>query len=298
MGRGMTPERPAPKLGIRWTIGDVSDAGWHALRLSIQGGWRIFGTNAAYAVRVNGRDAQPMRCLLPNLPVEIDWVQVTEMNPRFLPFCDEGLSDGPSWKFSAVRCFPDRHELALDNDCILWSCPRAVRAWLSRRSDFLLAADVIPANGVFQDLIGPLALNSGIRGFPPGFDYESHLIKMLQDSGRILRRELDEQGLQIATLTRAGHCHVVFLEEVTICSPFPPHLPYLGSCGAHFVGLNVRHLSWDFYGRPAGERRLEHWRSHLRELKRLVTGAVQATEAGSMVPLNLPSASSTPKLIA
>jgi hypothetical protein len=174
----------------------------------------------------------------------------------------------------------------------------AVRAWLGRHSEFLLAADVVSANGAFDDLTGPVALNSGIRGFPPGFDYESRLIEMLRNSGRILRRELDEQGLQIATLTRSGHCHVVSLDDVPICSPFPPHLSHLGSCGAHFVGLNVRDLPWDFHGRPATEWRLEHWHAHLPELERRVTGAVQAMEAGSMVPLNLAGASLTPKLIA
>src|SRR6266540_4978132 len=45
--------------------------------------------------------------------------------------------------------------------------------------------------------------------------------------------------------------HVVRLDEVTICSPFPPHLPGLGSCGAHFVGLNAKTLGLSFEGRPA-----------------------------------------------
>ena len=252
----MTLQEPAPRLGIRWTIGDASDAGWQAFRLSIQGAWNIFGPRAAYAVCVNSCDAEKKRHSLGKLPNEIAWVQVTEMNPRILPCCDEGLSEGTSWKFSPVRCFPDRHELALDNDCILWSCPTAIRAWLSRHSDVLLAADVIPANGAFHDITGPVALNSGIRGFPPGFDYESRLLEVLLNKPRTLQRELDEQGLQVATLTRSGHCHTVSLDDVTICSPFPPHLPHLGSCGAHFVGLNVRHLPWEFHGRPAIEWRL------------------------------------------
>ena len=298
MIRGTTPEGEAPKPGVRWTIGNASAAGWQALRLSILGAWAVFGPDAAYAVCVNSCDAEPMRRSLGKLPDAVAWIQVTGMNPRFLAFCDESLSEGTSWKFSPVRCFPDRHELALDNDCILWSCPMAIRAWLSRPSDVLLAADVVPANGAFQEITGPVALNSGIRGFPPGFDYESRLVEMLRDKPRILQRELDEQGLQVATLMRSGHCHIVPLDDVTICSPFPPHLSHLGNCGAHFVGLNARHLPWEFYGRPAIEWRLEHWHAHLPELERLVAAAVQAREAGSMVPLNLAGASVTPKLIA
>jgi len=294
----MRPERAAPRLGIRWTIGNASDAGWQALRLSVLGAWRVFGPQTAYAVCVNSCNAEKMRRSLGTLPDEVAWIQVREMNPLFLPFCNDNLSEGTSWKFSPVRCFPDRYELALDNDCILWSCPTAVRVWLARRAEFLLAADVVPANGAFGDLTGPVALNSGIRGFPPGFDYEGRLIEMLRTSGHTLRRELDEQGLQVAALTRSGPCHVVSLDEVTICSPFPPHVFHLGSCGAHFVGLNVRDLPWDFHGRPAIDCRLEHWETHLPELERRVAGAVQATDAGSMVPLNFEGASLTPKLTA
>ncbi|MBW0000680.1 MAG: hypothetical protein JO015_16400 [Verrucomicrobia bacterium] len=295
----MTPKWEAPKLGVRWTIGDASSAGRQALRLSILGAWGIFGSDAAYVVCVNSCDVETMRRSLGELPDEVAWIQVAGMNPRFLPFCDKSLSEGTSWKFSPVRCFPDRYELALDNDCILWRCPPAVRAWLARPAEVLLAADVIPANGVFHDLTGPVALNSGIRRFPARFDYEGQLIDMLRTSGRILRRELDEQGLQIATLTRSGHCHTVPLDEVTICSPFPPHVSHLGSCGAHFVGLNVRHLPWEFHGRPALECRLEHWQTLLPEVERRVAEAVQAMEAGStMVPLNLAGASLTPKLVA
>jgi hypothetical protein len=74
----------------------------------------------------------------------------------------------------------------------------------------------------------------------------------------VLSSELDEQGLQVAAL-RETQPHVVKIEEVTICSPFPPHLNYLGRCGAHFVGLNMREIPWEFRGRPAIEVLRERW---------------------------------------
>ncbi|MGK4002110.1 hypothetical protein WMF31_05765 [Sorangium sp. So ce1036] len=52
---------------------------------------------------------------------------------------------------------------------------------------------------------------------------------------------------------------VVTTDEVSICSPFPPHQPDVGRAGAHFVGLNVRRPPFDFHGRPATEVRAEHW---------------------------------------
>lgn len=77
--------------------------------------------------------------------------------------------------------------------------------------------------------------------------------------------ELDEQGLEIAALSRARPPLVVTLNEVAICSPFPPHLQRLGSCGAHFVGLNMkRPRPW--YDQRALDRIGENWESYRVQL--------------------------------
>ena len=75
----------------------------------------------------------------------------------------------------------------------------------------------------------------------------------------MLHSELDEQGLQAAALYRTGAPLLVSLAEVSICSPFWPRSPEPGSCGAHFVGLNPRHLPWNYYDRSADHVRREHW---------------------------------------
>src|SRR5436305_1615495 len=82
---------------------------------------------------------------------------------------------------------------------------------------------------------------------------------LLKENPVLMTSELDEQGLQAAALQRSGEPLVVTVEEVTICSPFPPHLPYLGRCGAHFCGLNARQFSWSLEGRNAAEYIRENW---------------------------------------
>jgi hypothetical protein len=52
---------------------------------------------------------------------------------------------------------------------------------------------------------------------------------------------------------------MVSTREVSICSPFWPRSPELGTCGAHFVGMNSRHTGWDYYDRPADLWLDEHW---------------------------------------
>jgi hypothetical protein len=216
-------------LGIRWTIGDVSRRGFESLRLSIWGAWGIFGADADYWVCVNTVSVAHARQLVGPVPDAVTWH-------------DDGLAEGVAWKLAPLRCFPDRPELSLDNDVILWELPTALAAWLVDESPerCLLAEDVVPSLGQFASVCEERALNSGIRGLPAGFDLEQ-------------RRRVTEP-------------HVVTLDEVTICSPFPPHLPQTGRYGAHFVGLNARRLGWDFHGEPAERVRARHWDQHRAEL--------------------------------
>jgi hypothetical protein len=170
------------------------------------------------------------------------------------------MAEGVGWKFAPLRVFPDRYELALDNDCILWEMPPAVRVALySQPQCCILAEDARTCLGRFAPLCGPEPRNSGIRGTPAEFDLGASLRRILERSPCRLRSELDEQGLQVAALTASCTPQIVGTTDVAICSPFPPHSMEMGRCGAHFVGLNARNLPWEYDGRPASEIRRAHW---------------------------------------
>lgn len=269
----------SPVLGIRWTIGDVSPRGFDALRLSCLGARSIFGEAARYVVVVNRVAPEEARRRAGPLPPEIRFEAARDL-PLFLQRrLDAGMAEGVAWKFAPLRVFPDAHELALDNDCILWSAPDAIRRWLSGPPSGVLAEDVRPCFGRFAPSCGGAPRNSGIRGIPPGFDLGRALEEALAIVPGPLGTELDEQGLQVAALSRALPVHVVRLEEVSICSPFPPHLPDLGRCGAHFVGLNARSLGWSLEGRPA-----EEWtRAHYDRLRPQLEARVSPARGGETV---------------
>ncbi|HMB04203.1 MAG TPA: hypothetical protein VKP69_10760 [Isosphaeraceae bacterium] len=254
---------PGRRLALRWTIGDVHPRGFEALRLSLWGAWRLFGPEATYAVCVNNITLDRARARTGDLPGPVRWLDATGALPGFFAaHLDEGMAEGVGWKFAPLRLFPDRHELALDNDCILWEMPEAIRLWLDdddpRRC--VIAEDVRPCFGQFASLCGPEPRNSGIRGLLPGFDLEGMLRRLLAEQPCRLVSELDEQGLQVAAVSRAVAPWVVTAGDVTICSPFPPHRPELGRCGAHFVGRNAKSLPWSLEGRPAVDWIDEHWR--------------------------------------
>lgn len=251
------------KVGIRWTIGDVSAEGFEALRLSIWGAHRAFGDSAAYAVCVNTIPVAVAKLRMGELPVECAWYEAQRvLPPPLAPFFDASMAEGAAWKLTPLQVFPDRHELSLDNDCILWEVPEAIRRWIaSGDRACVLAEDVRACFGRFAPQCGPSPRNAGIRGLPPGFDLARALIAALREQDGVLTSEVDEQGLQVAAVSRERRPVVVPLSDVTICSPFPPHLAHLGRCGAHFCGLNARDLGWNLDGRPASEYVRAHWRA-------------------------------------
>lgn len=250
------------KLGVRWTIGDVSAFGFEALRFSAWGAHRIFGADAAYVVCVNSVPLDRARELAGEMPPQVTWYDASNDVPDLLRTrLDQGMAEGVAWKLAPLRYFEDLPELALDNDCILWRLPEAVRAWLEDGTSCLIAEDVRACFGQFAPWCGEDPLNSGIRGLPVGFDLEGHLEALLQANPVVLRSELDEQGMQVAALRRHGALHVVPVSDVAICSPFPPHVPHLGRSGVHCVGLNAHSLGWQLNGRPAEDITRELWRS-------------------------------------
>lgn len=251
---------------MRWTIGAVSRQGFEALRLSIHGALRIFGADARYAVCVNGLGIAEAQQRTGPVPACVQWHRSGGLPSFMRSHLEDGMAEGAAWKLAPLRLFPDRHEIALDNDCILWDRPIAMQQWLQQEARCLIAADLVLAHGAFTHLTGPQPRNAGIRGFPPGFDLDHALRQVLAMHPIPIRSEQDEQGLQVAALDLAAPAYVVACEDVWLCSPFWPKAPHLGRCGAHFIGLNITSAPWSYFGRPATEVLAANWFGHRRTL--------------------------------
>ena len=255
------------RLAVRWTIGDARDRGFELLRLSITCAFRLFGPAAKYSVCVNSLSSKEARKRTGFVPATVEWREVTRDDlPRVLKQCfDDTLIEGMGWKLVPLRTHPDLYELALDNDCILWAIPAGMRRWLASENACLFAEDVDRCLGSFDALCPPGNFNAGIRGLAPGVDLVPALASVLEDARVHLgapltvRAEIEEQGLQAAAICRAGPLHLVRTDEVTLCSPFWPRSREFGTCGAHFVGMNARHIRWDYYDRPADVWLDEFW---------------------------------------
>lgn len=263
----------ADRLAVRWTIGNVHARGYEMLRLSIACASHIFGPAAKYLVCVNGMSAMEAENRTGSLPAHVEWRTVTrdDMPSIFHEYFEESMIEGMGWKLVPLRTSPDRYELALDNDCILWDLPVAVHQWLESGRGAMIAEDVERCLGSFESLCPPGAFNAGIRGLSPGADIGHALQSVLREVGQLtggkrLVEEIEEQGLQAAALCRCDPLYFVRTDEVSICSPFWPRCPELGTCGAHFVGMNAHHIPWNYYDRPADTWLDDHWRRHRPEL--------------------------------
>lgn len=276
----------AHRLCVRWTIGNVRTRGFEMLRLSIACAAQLFGPDARYVVCVNSLHAEDAQRRTGELPIEVEWRGVVreEMAPILRGYFDDAMLEGTGWKLVPLRIDAERYELALDNDCILWDVPAAIRRWLESGSGGVLAEDVSRCLGSFDALCPSGAYNSGIRGITPDWDWEGALKSVLREtrhnSGRLLNlvTELDEQGLQTAAIFRNDPVHLVRTSKVSICSPFWPRSPELGTCGAHFVGINARHTAWSYYGRPADIWLDRHWIRH-RPMLHEIAGLPMPDEA-------------------
>jgi hypothetical protein len=262
------------KLGLRWTVGKVSPLGFEALRLSVWSAWNLFGEFAEYAICVNTIAVSSAKSKTGQLPSGVKWCDATNRVPEWLmAHVDKKMAEGVAWKFAPVRLFRNAYEISLDNDVILWDVPRAMTSWLASNDQeaCLLAQDVQRCLGQFSEVYDSPAINSGIRGVPPGFHLERKLRETLRAGQVILSSELDEQGLQAAALS-GSKLFLVSTQDVSIYSPFPMHQHELGDCGAHFVGLNAEWLPWWLDGRWAHEAVRESWLKCGDELNARVWG--------------------------
>lgn len=263
----------ANRIGIRWTVGDVSRSGFEAPSLSIRSAWNLFPEGTRFAVCVNTISTETARLRTGEVPSSVQWVDANSLVPEWLyEHVDTEMAEGVAWKFAPFRLFPDCYEIALDNDVILWRIPELMQVWVTSgdSNSTIMAEDLQRSLGQFSALCDSRAVNSGIRGIPPRFNYELRLRTMLQQTRVSLQSELDEQGLQAAVFGQTN-LTLVSTGDVTICSAFPMHQHYLGRCGAHFVGLNRKTLPWKSAdGRPIHELIREAWNIHSQTISEMV----------------------------
>ena len=147
------------------------------------------------------------------------------------------MAEGVAWKFAPLRFFPDRWELSLDNDCILWEMPTAIRRWLQDGDNDLcvLEEDAKRCLGQFATTSAARRPSTPAYGAcRPASTWRPRCGRCSNGAPSCSARSWTNRALQAAALSLRKPPLLVSVEEVTICSPFWPHHPHLGPRGAHF----------------------------------------------------------------
>lgn len=178
---------------------------------------------------------------------------------------------GSLWKLCPPRLAPDRHEIILDNDLVLFRTFDTLNEFLTHEIP-LIASSHVRFFGRYETLFDPkVALSSGFIGLPPNYDFGCRLHRSWLEHGEFPDLTYaDEQGLVAKTLSENEHlvastkdvCECIWSGVPTTMSPdktrvlvsdierlrkeffAPPEKRSFAAC--HFVQANrqSRHRGW------------------------------------------------------
>jgi hypothetical protein len=160
------------------------------------------------------------------------------------------------WKYCPPRLAPDRHEVIIDNDLLIYKRINKIDEFLTG-DRVMMCQDSFKAQGKFTLLFGLRErFNAGLIGLPPHYDIASLMLREWIINGRHdPMGDLDEQGL-ITYILKNSNPLVIPLSELAIIHPWgfcrnadydpvrninipnPIQLSYSDFKGAHFVRLN------------------------------------------------------------
>lgn len=206
---------------FRWTVGRTCDKGYEVLKHSIKGAMKSFGPERFdWVINYNKLPEDKLfhisRNILAGLPAPVSMI---EQNGDDIPIPHSfdsshdastfhDVSSGSWWKICPPRLRIDAHELIMDNDIVMLKPNKEILQFLQGNSTLVLEDNSIHLgryNDLF-DLRNASALNSGLIGLPPLYDFGKAIHKMWFDNGKYDNLVGgDEQGLLTATLKQQQH---------------------------------------------------------------------------------------------
>lgn len=204
-------------------MGPAEQAGFNTLTLSVSFFKRIYGDSVDYIICYNGL-TEKQKSIISELNVEM-------LEQREEPFMPQPC--GEAWKLYPPRLRLNSYELFIDNDLIILDrVPQIEQFFCSIR---LLYTESFNQNyGRYKHYVTKdFRMNSGMIGFPPGFDLKS---KIIQNSKFEEWGKYDEQGLLASIFCRENIIKVP-ITSIPVCGPAYPKFES-GKIGYHFVGVN------------------------------------------------------------
>jgi hypothetical protein len=229
---------------IRWTVGPVSDAGFEILELSVANFIKIY-PQFDFCICYNQIDLSKIKHLEKygvSFYNQNDWKSSWGISPK-----------GEIWKIYPPRLRQDSHEIIMDNDLIIFERIPEIDEFLESQKSIMLSG-LFRFYGSFSNIIPKkYKLNSGLYGFPPGFDFEN-IIRILcakkqkNNKWKQNRRKLlyDDQGVIAYAVTKYQKPIIISQNSIFNFNFKLKKIIPINAKGIHFIGSNVRqHPAWE-----------------------------------------------------
>lgn len=251
---------------FRWTCGNCLQQGLDILAESIQRTTKAFGIDRFdWCICYNGLNRDDLEFLqkaIGGRPIELvaqNWATCPVLDNCQTPRRKDGSFEwngnrcgGTMWKVCPARMRMETHEIVMDNDVILLKAFPEIERFLSESNHVLVLEEPIRFYGRYDCLFGsdPPYLNSGLMGFPPGYDYGSAIFETWVKHGRYMNlSQADEQGLLTYTLSKQPSVRITADQMVEVLHrDFKTQLTGR-EYGVHFTQANRinNHHSWQRY---------------------------------------------------
>lgn len=208
-----------PKPLFRWTCGPCLQQGLDILAESIAKTTRTLGIdNFDWMICYNAlsrENVDYLRKAIGNRPILLypqNWINCPVDEDCRSPRRTDGSFEwngnrcgGTMWKVCPARVRMETHEIVMDNDIILLKKFRQIDEFLASDKHALILEEPIRFYGRYDYLFSkePPYLNSGLMGFPPGFDFGAEIRKTWEKEGKLSNiSQADEQALLTYSLNQ------------------------------------------------------------------------------------------------
>ena len=167
----------------------------------------------------------------------MDWlkeIKIKKINQKKLnEYQIEGYN--PFWKLVPPRLDIKRHEIFIDNDLIIYNKIKEFDLFLNSNDLFLITQGCRKKKagityGIFENKVkSEVCMNTGVLGFPPGFDLREEINNILKKFKIKKLSYFDEQGM-ISFIIQSRKNKIISKEKINFFQN--------GSCGIHLIGVN------------------------------------------------------------
>lgn len=254
---------------FRYTVGSCLPQGLEVLGESIKQTTQVLGVDRFdWMICYNGLNEEQLQTIkdhigdLPFTLYEQNWELAaisSETKEWSTPKRKDGSFEwngnhcgGTMWKVCPPRMRMETHEIVMDNDIVIRKPIPQIEYFLKTNNMALILEEPIRFYGRFDGLFpdkGPF-LNSGLMGFPPGYNYQQEIIRVWEENGSMEKlSQADEQGLLMYTLNQVPNIRIS-KEQVKeiLARDFNATLEET-FCAYHFTQSNriPKHHAWKKY---------------------------------------------------